>query len=894
MGQEIVYCSKCQIRLLGSDFERGKAFRIDSQVVCPSCARELLSYLPDPDAELEQLKQASLPRPSGPSGSSTRLPSDSFKSPDSGTRRQMSAPRESPAGPNSGLPLLLGAGGGVLVVLILIGIVFSGTTSTRTSPKSIPEIPEVSVPPPRPPTLSPAERIARELEELDARTLTLVRTDRIQEVAKILAQARGNHSSPEWLDGIDERMRKLEPAARRVAAPIFEQVENLAKRGDAAALKDLRGRVEALGVSEVLGDFDRVVAAAGRDPWIPLELGNLVSEGGALFTRQLDRSVLVSGPNPAQDTFTADAQVDLKQVRAFRVEALPDPSLPSGGPGRADNGNICLSEFKVTAGGRPLVFSGVSADHEQGAYPASAAIDGNPRTAWAIGGHLGQSSAAVFHLQTPVDLGSVHITLDHHTIHYRHVLGRFRISVAVLELPPPPPPRYAEAAEIATNTPLQVPPALLAYQKSWLLAGRLAAARDFASAVKALEEASAGMTDQALRKEAGDDLADLKLAAEALAEVPRLLARWTKGTKLKLQVLGPDGTPQSVEGTVLESSPKGIAVQTEGGTFEAPSGELGAESIAALLGLRGEKRPGDSRAIVVLAALEGRPSGDLAKKYSDLPGAFPSKESEARGLFWLAEEDYAGTLTHGQAGSAYQALLEKYKETAFVARNRAFLEDRLAGTRDLFCFAEDLLGAGTFGLSKSAKVESFWVSTSDSAPGKAAANFLETDVLIQPGQSYRAWVYAGGCCQEVFGCFIQGTGLSGPSARNPKETVTAEPGSEEWIAVRPPSISLKKKHSEHNGPKEPDRWSWVELGVLKFAQPGPKKLRILTEQKGFAVASLVVSAVRQAPPRDAEIRELLKSRPPAEIGPTGTILREIWNGIGGAGVADLVNSPKFK
>ncbi|HEV3028136.1 MAG TPA: discoidin domain-containing protein, partial [Planctomycetota bacterium] len=678
------------------------------------------------------------------------------------------------------------------------------------------------------------------------------------------------------------------------ASPSFDQVENVVKRGDAAALKELRGRVEALGVPAVLADFDRVALAAGRDPWILLELGTLRAEGGAVLSRQEDRSILVSGPNPEQNTYTAVAQVGQKQVRAFRVEALPDPSLPAGGPGRAENGNICLSEFQVTAGGRPLVFSGVSADHEQDRYPASAAIDGNPRTAWAVGANLGQASAAVFHLQTPVDLGSVQITLEHRTIHPRHTLGHFRISVAVLEIPPPPPPRFAEAAEIVLKTPLQIPPAILAYQKSWLLAARQAAARDFASAVKVLEEASAGMTDEALRKEAGGDLADLKLAAEALAEVPRLLPRWAKGTKLKLQVLGGDGTAQAVEGTVVESSPKGITVQAEGGNLEVPSGELGAESIAALLGLRGEKRPGDGRAAAVLAALEGRPSGDLAKKYSDLSGAFDSKESEARRLFWLAEEDYAGTTSHGQSGNAYQALLEKYKETAFVARNRAFVEDRLAGTRDFFYFADELPGAGTFSLSKSSKVESFWVSTADSAPGKAAPNFLEAEVPIQAGQTYRAWIYAGGCCQEVFGAFIQGTGLTGPSTRNPKETVTAEPGSEEWIAMRPPPMSLKKKHSDHNGPKEPDRWSWVELGVLKFAQPGLKKLRILTDQKGFAVASLVVSAVRQAPPRDAEVKELLKNRPPLDLGPTGTILREIWNGIGGSGVADLTNSPKFK
>src|SRR6185295_18039172 len=135
---------------------------------------------------------------------------------------------------------------------------------------------------------------------------------------------------------------------------------------------------------------------------------------------------------------------------------------------------------------------------------------------------------------------------------------------------------------------------------------------------------------------------------------------------------------------------------------------------------------------------------------------------------------------------------------------------------------------------------------------------------------------------------------SGPSARNPRETVTATPGGEEWIAVRPPSLSLKKKHADHTGPKEPDRWAWVELGALKFSDPGSKKLRILTEQKGFAVAYLAVSAVRPAPPRDGEVAQWLKDRPPPAFLPTGTILREIWRGIPGDAVSALTGHPKFK
>jgi hypothetical protein len=891
MGQEIVYCFKCQNRLLGSDFERGKAFRVDSQAACPDCVRSLLAHLPDPDAELERLKRIQVPRSSGVSSSSTKL--SAIRAGQLESTARMQVPPARAEAPKSKLPLYLAAGGGVVLLLVLLVMMSSGTKETRPNSGSGAPPPEIVAPPPTPPKAGPAELVARDLEELDARTLPLLRKDQVQEAARIFLAAREKHSSPEWLRGIDARTQKLDAVARRVAAPLLDQVELLVKKGESTALKELRSRVELLGFPAVVADFDRAVTDAAADPWIFLELRNPVSEGGAVMTLREDRSVLVSGPNPTQDTFTAQAQVGLKQVRAFRLEALPDPSLPAGGPGRTVNGNIVLSEFKVLADGRPLAFSGASSDFEQDKYPSSAALDGNPLTGWALAGHLGQASAAVFHLQAPVDLSSVTLILEHRSIHSQHVLGRFRVSVAVLELPPPPPPRFAEASQIVSQIPLQIPPAVLAYQKIWATAGPQAASRDFAAAVKAVEEARAAMTDEALRKEAGEDLADLKLAAEALAEVPRLLPRWSKGTKLKLQFIVEGGTTELVEGIVLESSAKGVTLQAEGGILEVPPGELGAESIGALLSLRGEKRPGDARATTVLGALEGRPSGELLRKFAGLKSAPDSKESEARRLFWAAEEDYAGMRTRGKAGSAYAVLLEKHAQTAFVVRNRPFLEDRLAGTRDFFYFADDLTGTGTFAATGSSKVESYWMSNADS-PGKAASNYLEVEVLIQPNAIYRAWVHAGGCCQEVFTFFLQGTGLSGPSARNPKETVTAEPGGEEWIAVKPPSLSLKKKHTDHTGPKEPDRWAWVELGALKFAEPGLKKLRILTEQKGFAVAYLAVSATRQAQPRDVEVKDLLKNRPPPDYGPTGTILREIWKGIGGDAVSDLTNNPKFK
>src|SRR6185436_16550297 len=255
-------------------------------------------------------------------------------------------------------------------------------------------------PTPQPgPQPNPASPAARDLEELDARIALPMKQENLREVSALIAAVRGKHATVEWSQGIDERIRKVEIAARRIAAPLLEQLTIVARKNDQARIKDVRSRIDALGVSGLSADVNAALAAAASDPWIVLDLQSLASESGADLTRQADGSVLLSGTNPAKDTFTMSAQVGLRQVRAFRLEALPHASLPSSGPGRTANGNFVLTEFKVDSGGTRLAFSGASSTFEQDHFPSSAAIDGNPLTGWALSGRLGQASSAVFHLR---------------------------------------------------------------------------------------------------------------------------------------------------------------------------------------------------------------------------------------------------------------------------------------------------------------------------------------------------------------------------------------------------------------------------------------------------------------------------------------------------------------
>src|SRR5215467_9471498 len=138
MGQEIVYCSKCAERLLGSDFEKGKAFRIGDRSACAKCAREILPTLPFQEAEAlaSRLSEAQSRRASSPvlpaiRPSSTTIPiSPANETPRRATASRGEAAPASEKKSTPAVPIVIGAG--VLVLAAVAALVLGGG---RTSPR---------------------------------------------------------------------------------------------------------------------------------------------------------------------------------------------------------------------------------------------------------------------------------------------------------------------------------------------------------------------------------------------------------------------------------------------------------------------------------------------------------------------------------------------------------------------------------------------------------------------------------------------------------------------------------------------------------------------------------------------------------------------------------------
>ncbi len=170
--------------------------------------------------------------------------------------------------------------------------------------------------------------------------------------------------------------------------------------------------------------------------WKPLEVAAVHSAGGAMLTKSAGGVITATGASPETDVYTVLATSNLAGVTALRLELLPDPSLPVGGPGRAVNGNFVLSNLRLTvapldnlAAGKLIALRGGEADFNQEGFNVTGAVDADAKSGWACSGQNGKHHVAVF--ETAEDFGAptgaaVSIVLEQ-PYGQQHTIGKFRI-----------------------------------------------------------------------------------------------------------------------------------------------------------------------------------------------------------------------------------------------------------------------------------------------------------------------------------------------------------------------------------------------------------------------------------------------------------------------------------
>jgi cytochrome c553 len=231
------------------------------------------------------------------------------------------------------------------------------------------------------------------------------------------------------------------------------------------------------------GNFLAWEKARGDKPlsldWVSPTAGTMKSAGGATLTSQPDGSILVTGKNPTTETLTLEFTTELEGIRSLRLEALSHPSLVKGGPGRAANGNFALSNLRVTVhpknakqstGPEVVKLVNPRADFEQAGLPVAAAIDADPKSAWAIDPQFGKDHAAAFNFEKPVGFPGgtvVTVTLAFNN-NTGHGLGRPRISLSTAEKPDLIGAPVSDGVRAALSTPAEKrTPEQLAIAAKW-------------------------------------------------------------------------------------------------------------------------------------------------------------------------------------------------------------------------------------------------------------------------------------------------------------------------------------------------------------------------------------------------------------------------------------------
>ena len=169
---------------------------------------------------------------------------------------------------------------------------------------------------------------------------------------------------------------------------------------------------------------------------VPIKPLSTQSAQKAQFSQLADGSILAQGKSTGPDTYSLTFGLGPGTFSGFKLEALPDDSLPAKGPGRSGNGNFVLSKFSVETGTAEsrsvLELHSPKASFVQPGFTPAATLDADPESGWAIMGGTGKAQDITFQLVQPLVLEAprtLTVKLEQSfSKSAGHLLGRFRLS----------------------------------------------------------------------------------------------------------------------------------------------------------------------------------------------------------------------------------------------------------------------------------------------------------------------------------------------------------------------------------------------------------------------------------------------------------------------------------
>jgi Protein of unknown function (DUF1553)/Protein of unknown function (DUF1549)/Planctomycete cytochrome C len=211
-------------------------------------------------------------------------------------------------------------------------------------------------------------------------------------------------------------------------------------------------KVENPAIAKEQSAWEQEMRLESTNAWHTMTPTRVAAEGSVVLTVEPDASILASGGNPGETAYTIEGATTAPRVTAIRVEAMPDPSLPKGGPGRDPYGNFVLNGVDITAGGTRIGIKSIRADEAVGGtnfdafFPKTLPRDATAPRGWRIDASREEKRLPrqiVFTLDQPVDApGALTIRLKYQGAAVGQALGKFRLSVSssptperIVELP---------------------------------------------------------------------------------------------------------------------------------------------------------------------------------------------------------------------------------------------------------------------------------------------------------------------------------------------------------------------------------------------------------------------------------------------------------------------------
>jgi hypothetical protein len=173
--------------------------------------------------------------------------------------------------------------------------------------------------------------------------------------------------------------------------------------------------------------------------WQVLTPTRVAADGGVVLTAGHDGSIAASGPNPGETVYTIEAIPPTPEIMAIRLEALPDSSLPKGGPGRDPYGNFQINGIEIEAAASRAAIKTIRADDAVGGtnveafFPKTLPREAPAPRGWRIDASREDTRLPrqiVFMLEQPLQAAAgVTVRVKHQGAAVGQSLGRFRLSV---------------------------------------------------------------------------------------------------------------------------------------------------------------------------------------------------------------------------------------------------------------------------------------------------------------------------------------------------------------------------------------------------------------------------------------------------------------------------------